>query len=207
MSLWGQVTCAKTAKICFEQYQALKEHLKSLPAVVEYIETLIIPVKELFVVAWACQHPHLQNLNTSCVESGHAYVKTFIKNSTEYLLSVFKSLALAVDTQINQVHESIGRDAVKSLVNVPRCFIPLLGNISTFAIKECLQQFNRLKKLNQDDPCLQTLTIGVGIPCTHKIAEKLENNEVLDPADFHLQRHLKYNPEITVGFFILKMIK
>jgi hypothetical protein len=138
---------------------------------------------------------------------GHASVKTFIKNSTGDLLSVFKLLALAVDTQINQVHESIGRDAVKSLVNVPRCFIPLLGNISTFAIKESLQQFNRLEKLNQDEPCLQTLTISVGIPCAHKIAEKLENNEVVDPADFHLQWHLKYNPEITVGFFILKMIK
>jgi hypothetical protein len=61
--------------------------------------------------------------------------------------------------------------------------------------------------LNQNEPCLQTLTIGVGIPCAHKIAEKLKNDEVLDPADFHLQWHLKYNPEITVGFFILKIIK
>ena len=108
MSLWGQVTCAKTAKIYIKRYKALKKHLKSLPAVIEYIETSIIPVKELFVVAWACQHPHLRNLNTSCVESGHAYVKTFIKNSTGDLLTVFKSLALAVDTQINQVHELIG---------------------------------------------------------------------------------------------------
>jgi hypothetical protein len=179
----------------------MKKHLTSLPAVIEYIGTSIIPVKELFVVVWACQHPHLQNLNTSCVKSGHTYVKTFIKNSTGDLLTVFKLLALAVDTQINQVHELIGRDAVKSMVNVPRCFIPLLGNISTFAIKECLQQYNRIKSLDQTELCLQTLTVGVGIPCTHKIAKKLENNEVVDPDNFHLQWHPKYNPEITVCFF------
>ncbi|OAV85511.1 hypothetical protein PTTG_04544, partial [Puccinia triticina 1-1 BBBD Race 1] len=82
----------------------------------EYLETYILPVKELFIVAWACQFPHLQNLNTSRVESGHAYLKSFIKNSTGDLLLVFKSLALAVDTQINQVHESIGQDTVKTLV-------------------------------------------------------------------------------------------
>jgi hypothetical protein len=199
MSLWGKVTNAKTADIYFNQHNLLKKHVASLPAVIEYIETSIVPVKELFVVAWACKHPHLRNLNTSCVKSGHAYVKTFIKNSTGDLLSVFKSLSLAVDNQINQVHESIGRGTVKTLVNVPRCFIPLLGNILTFAIKECLHQFGQLKKIDRSEACSQTVMTGIGIPCVHKIEEKLNRNEVLDPNDFHLQWHLKYNPEITVS--------
>jgi hypothetical protein len=54
MSLWGQVTCAKTRDLYFERFEALKAHLASRPAVLEYIETSIVPVKELFVVAWAC---------------------------------------------------------------------------------------------------------------------------------------------------------
>jgi hypothetical protein len=33
MSLWGQVTCAKTPKIYFERFEALKSHLASCPAV------------------------------------------------------------------------------------------------------------------------------------------------------------------------------
>ena len=158
-------------------------------------------------MVWAFQHPHIQKLNQTCFKLGHSYVNKFIKNSTGDLLSVFKLLALAVNTQINQVHESIGRDSFKSLVNLPRCFIPLLGNILKFACKEFLQKFNWLKKLIQNEPCLQTLTIGVGIPCAHKIAEKLEKNGFFYPADFHLQWNLKYNAEITLGFFILKMIK
>jgi hypothetical protein len=204
MSSWGQVTKAKTPNIFSERLDSLKVQLASCPSVLEYIKTSILPVKELFVVAWACQHPHLRNLNTSCIESGHAYVKTFIKNSTGDLLSVFKSLSLAIDTQLNQVHESIGRDTVKSLVNVPKCFIPLLGHISTFALKECLLQFNRIKTINPTEPCSGTVTIGLGIPCAHKIVEILEHGDALAPENFHVQWHLKYNPEITVRSFYSK---
>ncbi|POW07694.1 hypothetical protein PSTT_08055 [Puccinia striiformis] len=152
---------------------------------------------ELFVVAWACQYAHLRNLNTSRVESGHAYLKTFINSSTGDLLSVFKSLGLTVDSQINHVHESIGRETVKTLVNVPKSFIPILGYISTFAIKECIKQFKRIKELDPSEPCSQTVTIGIGIPCAHKIKEILEAGKSLSPEDFHDQWHLQYNPEYT----------
>jgi hypothetical protein len=108
MSLWQQVTYAKTAKHYEAVMIRLKDFLSTCPVVLNYLESNILPVKELFVVAWACQFPHLQNLNTSRVESCHAYLKTFIKNSTGDLLSVFNSLVHAVDTQLNQVHESIG---------------------------------------------------------------------------------------------------
>jgi hypothetical protein len=206
MSSWGQVTKSKTPDIFYEQWASLKAQLSSCPSVLEYIETSILPVKELFVVAWACQHPHLRNLNTSRVKSGHAYVKNFIKNSTGDLLSVFKSLSLAVGTQLNQVHESIGRDTFKRLVNVPKCFIPLLAHVSTFALKECLHQFNRIKTLNPTEPCSGTATIGLGIPCSHKIIEVLERGDALTPEDFHFQWNLKYNPEILVRFFSLDRI-
>jgi hypothetical protein len=113
-------------------------------------------------------------------------VKNFIKNSTRDLLSVFKSLFLAVE-KLNQVHESIGRDTFKSLVNVPKCFIPLLGHVSTFALKECLHQFNQIKTLNSTKPCSGTATIGLGILCSHKIIEVLERGDALTPENFHFQ--------------------
>jgi hypothetical protein len=45
MSLWGQVTCANNPNIYFEQFEALKSHLAARPAFLEYLETLIVPVK------------------------------------------------------------------------------------------------------------------------------------------------------------------
>lgn len=70
-------------------------------------------MKEKFVVAWACQHPHLRNLNTLQVKSGHDYPKMFIKHLTGDLLTVFKLLALAVDNRINWVDESSREDTMK----------------------------------------------------------------------------------------------
>ncbi|KAI7957958.1 hypothetical protein MJO29_006175 [Puccinia striiformis f. sp. tritici] len=89
------------------------------------------------------------------IEFGHAYLKRFIVNSTGNLLSVFKLLALVFDIQINHVHESICRDTVKTLVNVHKLFVPLLGKILTFASKECLCQFKRLEDLDLKDSHLQ----------------------------------------------------
>ncbi|POW04766.1 hypothetical protein PSHT_11117 [Puccinia striiformis] len=86
---------------------------------------------------------------------------------------------------------------MKALVNVPRCFIPLLCKISTFAIKKCKKQFNQLKTLNPTKPCPQTVTVGLGIPCAHRIAEILESGDDSSPDDFHDQWHLRYNPEST----------
>ncbi|KAI7934493.1 hypothetical protein MJO28_017008 [Puccinia striiformis f. sp. tritici] len=199
ISLWKEVTYSKTPDIYIKRYNRLKAFLKGCPSsVLEYLEKNIFPVKELFVVAWACQYPHHWNLDTSPVESGHAYVKTFIKHSTGHLLTVFNSLTLAVDTQLMSVHESIGKDTMKKLVNVPKVFMPLLGHISSFAIKQCKAQFDRLKgDFDPTEPCSQTLMKGVGIPCAHRLAELLETDDGLTSADFHLQWHLKYNPEST----------
>ncbi|KAI7959610.1 hypothetical protein MJO28_003401 [Puccinia striiformis f. sp. tritici] len=202
LSLWKQVAYLKTPDIYVERYNILKDFLKTkAPGVdytpaLNYIEKNIIPMKELFVVAWLCQYPHLRDLDISRVESGHAYLKTFIRNSTGDLLNVLNSLCLAVDAQIKSVHESIGKDTTKKLVNVPKVFIPLLGQVSTFAIQQCKAQYHRLTKIfDPTKACSQTLTKGVGIPCAHRIAELLETGEGLEPEDFDLQWHLKYNPE------------
>ncbi|OAV95554.1 hypothetical protein PTTG_26591 [Puccinia triticina 1-1 BBBD Race 1] len=195
MNLWNQVTYSKMAEIYVEQYNQLKIFLATCPAALKYLDKWIIPQKERFVVAWACQYPHLRNLNTSWVESGHAYLKTFVTNSTGDLLSVFQSLSLAVDAQIKKVHETVGTDTIKTLINVPKAFIPILGKISTFVIKQAIEQFDCLKNLDPNVPCSQTLTKGIGIPCAHKISEILEDGRALMPSDFHSQWNLQYNPE------------
>jgi hypothetical protein len=115
-----------------------------------------------------------------------------------FVVLVFKSLALAVDAQINHVHKSIGKDTIKLLVDVPKCFIPVLCKISSFEIQQCLIQSNHLSSRNQTKTCSPTLLRGVGIPCSHWLADILGIGNCLIPDYFHLQWHLKYNPESTV---------
>ncbi|EFP75499.1 uncharacterized protein PGTG_00830 [Puccinia graminis f. sp. tritici CRL 75-36-700-3] len=115
--------------------------------------------------------------------SHNTYLKKFIKDLTGDLLLAFGSLSVAVDNQLNSVHESIGKDTTKVLVE-----IPLICKLSTFAILEFQGQFQRLKNLDPIEPCSQNLTKELGIPCAHNIAKILDK-------DFHLQWHLQYNPE------------
>ncbi|POV94390.1 hypothetical protein PSHT_16246 [Puccinia striiformis] len=158
----------------------------------------ILPEKEHFVVAWASLFPHLRNLNTSRVESGHAFIKRFILNSTGDLLSVWKALSNAVDHQITHVHASIGQDSIKMLTNIPRSFINLCQKISQHAILEAQKQYERLTDLDPSDTCSKTVFIGSGIPCCHMIADILEYRGLLEPSDFHAQWHLDYNPECLI---------
>jgi histone-lysine N-methyltransferase SETD2 len=200
--LGRNITYSKTKNQYHQNFSDLEGFLATRPAVLEHIKNSIVPVKEHFEVAWALQHPHLRNLNsTSRVELGQAYIKSFLKNSTGDLLLVFNSLALAVDAQINHVHKLIGKDTINLLVNVPKIFIPILGKISLFAIQKCLSQFHRLSKMDPTDTCSKTHLKGVGIPCTHWLAEILECGQSLMPNEFHLQWHLSYNPKSTVSCF------
>ncbi|POV97591.1 hypothetical protein PSTT_14978 [Puccinia striiformis] len=133
---WNNVTYSKTPEIFVERWNELKTHLAPLPD----------------------SPPLHRNVN----HPGHAFIKTFIKNSTGDFLTVFQSLALAVDTQLNAAHEGTCQ---------------------------------RPQNLDPTEPCSQTVTIGLGIPCAHRIAEILEAGDELSPEDFHKQWHLRYNPE------------
>jgi hypothetical protein len=59
LRLWKTVTYSKTTEQYHETSSDLRVFLATRPAVLDYLNTSIIPVKELFVVAWASQHPHL----------------------------------------------------------------------------------------------------------------------------------------------------
>ncbi|POW14206.1 hypothetical protein PSHT_07468 [Puccinia striiformis] len=195
---WIRTASSKNVEIFEANLCELKQLISKRPAVIKYLETCILPEKEHFVVAWASLFPHLRNLNTSRVESGHAFIKRFILNSTGDLLLVWKSLSNTVDHQITHVHASIGQDSIKMLTNIPRSFINLSQKISQFAILEAQKQYSRLKDLDPSDTCSKTVFIGSGIPCCHMIADILEYCGVLEPSDFHVQWHLDYNPECLI---------
>jgi hypothetical protein len=76
---------------------------------------------------------------------------------------------------------------MKTLVNVSKLFVPILGEILSFAIKQALQQSDCLNNLNITIPCSQTLIKGVGIRCAHRIPEILESGMLMSPNDGHPQ--------------------
>jgi hypothetical protein len=71
-----------------------------------------------------------------------------------------------------------------------------------FSITICVDEYARLAKLNWAEVCSNTLTIGIGIPCAHRIRKILEDWDALAAEDFHFQWNLINNPETTVGVLI-----
>jgi hypothetical protein len=80
---------------------------------------------------------------------------------------------------------------MKTLVNIPKSFVPLLREISSSAIKQCLQQYECIAKLDPTKSCSNTLTKGVEIPCAYKIIEILEDGDLLLLNNFHPQWQLR----------------
>ncbi|KNZ56854.1 uncharacterized protein VP01_2301g7 [Puccinia sorghi] len=122
MKLWNSMTHSKTVESFKERLSELKHFLSKSPAVLEYLKISILPVKEHFVITWASHFPHLRNLNTSCVEAGHAFIEIFISNSSRKLSSVWKFLCHAVDHKISHIHEGIHKGSLKKLTNIPCSF-------------------------------------------------------------------------------------
>jgi len=66
------------------------------------------------------------------------------------------------------------------------------------------EQYQKLKQMDKEGgdqakPCSGTFTTSMGIPCAHRMKEILEQRGQLEPDDFHLQWHLRYNPEADVS--------
>ena len=57
------------------------------------------------------------------------------------------------------------------------------------------EEIQKSKESGYKLECSNTFTDSFGIPCGHKAAEILEERDFFVPDDFHVQWHLKYNPE------------
>ncbi|POV95514.1 hypothetical protein PSHT_15629 [Puccinia striiformis] len=138
MGSWKWVTYAKSPELYTERFQNLQGFLSTRPAVLAYLEKNIIPVEDR--MGMLVTSPSAPQYLKSRVWS--SLFKTFVTSSTGDFLSVFQASGPAVNAQILAVNKSIGKDTVKALVHLPKCFIPVLGKISLFAIKKAIGQFN-----------------------------------------------------------------
>ena len=92
----------------------------------------------------------------------------------------------------------------KWLSHVPSSFQPLCGKISFHAASIAKEQYKKMKQMDKEGEdemklCSGTFTTSVGIPCAHKMKDILETKGLLEPDNFHLQWHLRYNPEANVS--------
>lgn len=210
---WHSVVYATDEDSYEIHWRNLEKTLADRSQVLDYITKNIIPARKLFMARWAGKTPHLGNISSSRAESGHSFLKLYVKNSRGSMAHVFDTLAAAVDHQIDTCIQHLNHESVKGLSGLPKVFQPLHTTVSTHALKLAVTEYAKLCKIRkgQADPtdqCTDTFSNSMGIPCAHKMAVILDEKGNLEPDDFHSQWVLAYNPDGDVShYFFLVLLR
>ncbi|MBW0520155.1 hypothetical protein O181_059870 [Austropuccinia psidii MF-1] len=78
---WSLLVSSNSTEDYNNNLEKIKEKSKDYSGSWAYISNNLIALKKIFVTAWASQHPHQGNEDSSCVESADSYIKSFINNS------------------------------------------------------------------------------------------------------------------------------
>ena len=204
MEEWHRLAYCPDESAYDENWARLMKLLKERSQVVEYLQKNILPHRQLFMTAWAGKLAHLGNISSSRAESGHSFIKKYILTNRMNMAKVFLTLSGEVDRQLEQIVSRQSHEMTKWLSHVPSALRPLHGKISCYASSLAKEQYQKLKQMDkeggdQENPCSGTFTTSMGIPCAHRMKDILEQKGQLEPDDFHLQWHLRYNPEADVS--------
>ena len=112
------------------------------------------------------------------------------------LMSVLSKLTLAIEHQVRTEETHRSREKLIHLNELPSTITPVSGIILAFALKKCLDQFERNTK--EKARCTMVFTSTTGIPCAHKLKEIEISKRALVINDFHEQCHLDWRRDVTV---------
>jgi len=79
--VWREVVESPTEDSYASAWLKFKEVCEPFPMFVKYVETTVLPVKKQFVRAWTDKFLHLGCRTTNIVESAHAQLKRYLRNS------------------------------------------------------------------------------------------------------------------------------
>lgn len=115
------------------------------------------------------------NVATSRVEGAHSFVKSYIGSSTGDLLTVFNSIANALDAQLNRICYQLADDRIKiPLFLKDNVFCLLHRKVARYALTRLSDEFQKLRQslLPNNAPlarCTNTFTGTMGLPCAHRL--------------------------------------
>ena len=186
---WTNVMKSHTEEIFEEAWTTLAETYRQKPVLVTYLQDTWISKKQYFVSAWTDRYLHLGSVVTSRAEGAHAMLKKYLQVSTGDLYAVYHKIDMALEHQHREIEAqaSSERIATPHVQNIP-FFSPLLTKISLFALKKCYDQYLKVMKATPEDPlhpCRGSFTQTMGMPCAHKINDRLQRNQTLQLGDFH----------------------
>ena len=193
MDLWRALINSATLT---EYNQRLEQLSQSVPPeVTTYLSSTWLCHKQDFVLAWTRHVMHFGHVTTSRVESAHAALKKWLQVSTGDILGVCSLLETACEEQERSLSQINNFQRTHNLVVCSNSlWRDVNKRISRHAMELGREQY--LKSLAPNiEPCSNTFTQTMGIPCSHQIRQMRLNNTIFTINDFN--KHWWLNqPEI-----------
>lgn len=171
---WESVIHAPTRDEFEATWSQMKIEFKTQQAIIDYLESMYIPRKDLFADYAIKQHQNFGISSTSRAESAHASLKAHLSNSRaslDVLLRAIKNtLAQQKDNYFLRLNRERGRDVVEC--REEPIFRDLLRKVSHHAFKIMLAQYriaqDALKHPGRHNiDCTESYMRQYGLPCWH----------------------------------------
>ena len=193
MRSWTEIMTSKSKDIYKKKLDAFKkDYGHNYAPLLEYIDTTWIrPYNKLFVHAWTDQHMHFGHHTTSQVEGSHKTLKGNLQVSTGDLRMVYNKIDAMLINQHSEHNTIIGANKLQTPhISKGPFYAPLLSYISHYALGCLSDQCHLLSQSEELSQCTGSFTKSMGLPCAHKMHERIANNGVLQLDDIHPHWHI-----------------
>jgi hypothetical protein len=189
IQLWNQLIHSATEDEYNKRLSEIEGKYGIVPCALRYIKETWLIFKEKFIVAWTRQHLHLGNSATSRVEGSHSFLKKHIGAASGDMLVVFERITHALQTQHNTLELDFKRDQIeRPVISSHGLYANIVTRTSRYSIQLISKQAARAKRATSFaplEPCTNVFAGIMGLPCAHRIAVLLENNEAISITEIH----------------------
>ena len=172
---WKTVVYASSEPEFLESWERFRIQYQGQDQCVEYLNDIYIPFRHRFVKCYTSMITHFETTTTSRGEGGHAVLKRQLGSSSGDLKTVVDGINLLL---INELHNHLIRlDEAK--VRLPMdirkpIFQEISPYVTSYALRKIMPQYERLVGQPTAIPaCTGTFSLTMGLPCSHKIQERL----------------------------------
>jgi hypothetical protein len=126
----------------------------------------------------------------SRVEGAHSIIKTYLQCSTGDLKMVYDSISLLLSNQHAAFEAEVALNKSRSPhTAMDPLYAQLLGRVSSYALGQIWAQRHELASPDPVPACTKTFRTCMGMPCSHEIRIRLDENASLILEDVHSHWH------------------
>ena len=196
--LWRAIVYADSEPAYEQAKNAFWYEYRAYPDALEYVDDTWLCIKEDFVKAWANRHFHLEQNTSSKAEAAHATMKQDLMTSGADLFTVVRTMSRAAVEKNRAVQKTLIINAVRIPMNHHEQSVvcQLHGKVSPGIVERIEGSYNHWVALSPEEKaaypeCRGVLERTMGIPCTHKVLEYINQGRQIPVSDIHRQWLLK----------------